>query len=269
MMIPEETARIARAAYPNGNVYMQMRDALGPIYQDQSFAHLFPYNGHPAEAPWRLALITIMQFAEELPDRQAADAVRGRIDWKYARALDLTDPGFDASVLCAFRKRLVKGGAEYLPASCDAHIVQRARMVERTWAATNGLYACLSQIRALNRLVCVGETLRAALNTLVITVPEWLLEHSDSEWVHRYGHRVEGIQFPTGQAEQQAAAEAIGKDGARLLSAIFDPETPNWLRQIPTVETLRRVWVQNYLQEEGAIHWRANDNIPPPAHFLD
>src|SRR5690348_2594586 len=112
--IPEETARVARAAYPKGNVYMQMRDALGPIYQDESFAHLFPHNGRPVEAPWRLALITIMQFAEELPDREAADAVRGRIDWKYALGLELSDSGFDASVLCEFRKRLVQGGAEQL-----------------------------------------------------------------------------------------------------------------------------------------------------------
>jgi transposase len=80
--IPEETVRVARAAYPRGNIYMKMREALGPIYQDQQFAHLFPHNGRPAEAPWRLALILIMQFMEELPDRQAADAVRGRIDWK-------------------------------------------------------------------------------------------------------------------------------------------------------------------------------------------
>lgn len=98
--VPEETARVARAAYPKGNIYVQLRDALGTIYQDQSFAHLFPHNGRPVEAPWRLALITIMQFIEELPDRQAADAVRGRIDWKYLLGLDLTDPGFDASVLC-------------------------------------------------------------------------------------------------------------------------------------------------------------------------
>ena len=82
--IPEETVRVAHAAYPKGNVYIKMRDALGTIYQDQTFAHLFPHNGRSVEAPWRLALITVMQFMEELPDRQAADAVRGRIDWKYA-----------------------------------------------------------------------------------------------------------------------------------------------------------------------------------------
>lgn len=98
--IPEETMRVARAAYPKGNLSMKMRDAIGTIYQDQAFADLFPQNGRPVEAPWRLALITVMQFIEELADRQAADAVRGRIDWKYALGLDLTDPGFDATVLC-------------------------------------------------------------------------------------------------------------------------------------------------------------------------
>src|SRR5947209_11852968 len=98
--IPEETVRVARAAFPKGNLSMKMRDAIGTIYQDQSFAHLFPQNGRPVEAPWRLALITIIQFIEDLPDRQAADAVRSRIDVKYLLGLELTDPGFDATVLC-------------------------------------------------------------------------------------------------------------------------------------------------------------------------
>lgn len=114
LTIPEETVRVARAAYPHGNTLMKLRDALGSIYQDQSFASLFPHNGRAVEAPWRLALITVLQFMEELPDRQAADAVRGRIDWKYLLGLDLADPGFDASVLCEFRKRLVEGSAEHL-----------------------------------------------------------------------------------------------------------------------------------------------------------
>src|SRR5437588_551521 len=110
--VPEETARIAHAAYPKGNVFMHMRDELGTIYQDETFTPLFSHTGQPAEAPWRLALVTIMQFAEGLSDRQAADAVRGRIDWKYALSLDLSDPGFDASVLSEFRTRLLDGHAE-------------------------------------------------------------------------------------------------------------------------------------------------------------
>jgi transposase len=85
---------------------------LGPLFANADFATLYPTRGQPAEAPWRLALVTVLQFAEHLSDRQAADAVRARMDWKYALALELTDPGFDSSVLCEFRTRLLAGSAE-------------------------------------------------------------------------------------------------------------------------------------------------------------
>src|SRR5499427_527115 len=110
--IPAETARVAHAAFPKGTLCLQIRDTLGPLYEDTQFAALFAPTGQPAEAPARLALVLILQFVENLSDRQAAEAVRGRIDWKYALALELTDPGFDASVLSEFRTRLVHGGAE-------------------------------------------------------------------------------------------------------------------------------------------------------------
>jgi transposase len=97
--IPKETTQVARAAFPNGNTYMKMRDELGTFYADPQFDKLFPSRGQPALSPWRLALVTIMQFAENLTDRQAADAVRSRIDWKYALGLQLIDPGFNYSVL--------------------------------------------------------------------------------------------------------------------------------------------------------------------------
>lgn len=84
--VPEETARIVRACFPHGTLVVQLRDALGTLYSDEDFADLFPTRGQPAEAPWRLALVTVLQFLEGLPDRQAADAVRSRLDWKYARA---------------------------------------------------------------------------------------------------------------------------------------------------------------------------------------
>lgn len=105
--VPAETVRVARAAYPKGNIYLSLRDVLGTIYHDEDFAALFPKDGQPAQAPWRLALITVMQFRENLSDRQAADAVRGRLDWKYLLGLDLDDPGFDHSVLVEFRQRLL------------------------------------------------------------------------------------------------------------------------------------------------------------------
>src|SRR5262249_17050899 len=108
--VPEETARVVRACLPKGVLVVQLRDALGTLSHDEDFAHLFPARGQPAEAPWRLALVTVLPFVEGLPDRQAADAVRSRLDWKYALSLELTDPGFDHTVLSEFRTRLVAGG---------------------------------------------------------------------------------------------------------------------------------------------------------------
>jgi transposase len=112
--VPEDTARVAEAAFPKGNLYMHMRDVLGTIYADEDFSELFEVRGRPAIAPWRLALVTLMQFSEGLSDRQAAEAVRARIDWKYALGLQLTDPGFNFSVLSEFRSRLLEGGKQRL-----------------------------------------------------------------------------------------------------------------------------------------------------------
>jgi len=172
--VPEETARIARAAFPRGNVYMRVRDALGSLYSDETFADLFPTRGQPAETPWRLALVTVMQFAEGLPDRQAADAVRGRIDWTYALGLEVDDAGFDASVLSEFRARLVAGGAE--ETLLDTLLTQfrdRGLLKARGRQRTDSTHV-LAAIHVLNRLECVGETLRHALNALAVTTPEWL-----------------------------------------------------------------------------------------------
>src|SRR6266581_4723921 len=112
--VPEETARVARAAFPKGHPYLTFRDVLGTIFQDEDFTALFPAWGQPGLPPWRLALVTIMQFRENLADRQAAEAVRARIDWKYLLSLELTDPGFDFSVLSECRDRLLAGSAEEL-----------------------------------------------------------------------------------------------------------------------------------------------------------
>ena len=112
--IPEQTRRVAQAAFPKGCVCLRIADVLGCVYQDRQFAALFPRRGQPAEAPGRLALVTVLQFMDGLADRQAADAVRARIDWKYALGLELTDAGFDHTVLSEFRSRMVGGGVELL-----------------------------------------------------------------------------------------------------------------------------------------------------------
>ena len=170
-VMPEDTARVARAAFPKGTPYLVLRDQLGVIFTDEDFADLFPQRGQPALAPWRLALVTVMQFRENLSDRQAAEAVRARIDWKYLLGLELSDAGFDFSVLSEFRDRLLTVQAEQrlldkLLECCRHQGLLKARGQQRTDPTS-----VLAAIRVLNRLELVSETLRAALNEIAAVAP--------------------------------------------------------------------------------------------------
>jgi transposase len=267
--IPEETARVARAAYPQGNLYMKMRDALGTMYQDESFAHLFPQNGRPVEAPWRLAFITVVQFIEGLPDRQAAEAVRGRIDLKYALGLELTDAGFDFTILSDFRQRLIEEGAEQVLLDAMLAVFKEQGWLKPRQRQRTDSTHVLAKVRAINRLMCVGEAMRFALNSLAVVAGEWRLSHSDPEWLDRYGHRIEESRLPQSQEERQAMAELIGRESSQLLTDLYAAEAPAWLREIPAVEILRRICVQNYVWVEGQLHWRSNDNLPPGNQFIN
>jgi len=267
--IPEETARVARAAFPDGNLYLRMREALDVIYADEDFADLFPTRGQPAEAPWRLALVTIFQFAEHLSDRGAADAVRGRIDWKYALSLELADPGFDHTVLSEFRTRLLMGGAErrlldlLLRCARDRGLL-KARGRQRTDSTP-----VLAAIRALNRVELVAETMRHALMILATLAPAWLRAHGRPEWVKRYERRPEDDGLPSKRAARQELAAIIGQDGLEVLVAVDADDAPPWLRDLPALRVLRSVWVQNYLPTETGLRWRTErEGLPPSAQFI-
>ncbi len=176
-IVPEQTARVAHAVFPKGSLCMRPYDQLGTIFQDQDFADLFPESGQPGQSPFRLALITILQFLEGLSDRDAADAVRGRIDWKYLLCLELENPGFDHSVLCQFRSRLLEGGAEHRLFAKVLSILREQKLVKnRTLQRTDSTHV-LAAVRDLNRLERVVETLRAALNVLATVDPDWVLAH--------------------------------------------------------------------------------------------
>lgn len=223
--VPEETARVARAAFPKGNLYMTMRDEIGTLYSDQDFEALFPTHGQPAQCPWRLALVCVMQFMEELSDRQAADAVRSRIDWKYALGLELTDPGFDFSVLCEFRARLIAGGKEQqLLDTLLKQFKERGWLKQRGKQRTDSTHV-LAAIRTLNRLEGVGETLRAVLNALATVAPDWLRSWVPNEWFDRYERAVDEYRLPKGIAARKEYAETIGRDGMQLLTILYDDET--------------------------------------------
>jgi transposase len=267
--VPEDTARVARAAFPEGNRTMCIREALQTIYDDEVFAPLFPTRGQPAASPWRLALVTLFQFAEGLTDRQAADAVRSRIDWKYALSLELTDPGFDHTVLSEFRSRLLACGAEQLLLDrLLEQLRERGFLNARGRQRTDSTHV-LALVRALNRVELVEETLRHALNDLAVVAPDWLRVHVQPEWVERYDRRAEDTRLPAKKEQRHALAQRIGADGARLLTAISALEAPTWLREVPAVELLRRVWVQNYLPTAEGVQWRTEEaGLPPASLFI-
>jgi transposase len=267
--VPELTARIARAAFPKGNPYLRLRDELGPVFRDADFAELYPRRGQPALPPWKLALVTVLQFAEDLSDRQAADAVRGRIDWKYALGLELDDPGFDFSVLSEFRGRLVAGGAEKLLLDemlevCKDRGLLRARARQRTDSTH-----VLAATRDLNRLELVGETLRAALNALATVAPGWLCQQAPPEWSDRYATRVEETRLPKGQEARYAHAEVIGGDGFRLLEALRRDAAAARLWQVPAVEVLRRVWLTQFYLDDGRVRWRTAADLAPAGQRIN
>jgi transposase len=278
--VPAETARVARAAFPKGQPYLTFRDALGTIFQDEDFTALFPAWGPPGLPPWRLALVTILQFRENLSDRQAAEAVRARIDWKYLLSLDLTDPGFDFSVLSEFRDRLLAGSAEEvlldkLLERCRTLGLLKVRGPQRTDSTH-----VLAAIRVLNRLELVAETLRATLNALATVAPDWLQGLAPLPWYERYGRRIEDTRLPREQAQRDAYAQTVGEDGFHLLDALDAPAAPQGLRELPMIATLRQTWQRHYERTaralaspgelpEYAVRFKASRELPPAAEGFE
>ena len=261
---------MARAAFPRGCLGLWLRDSLGTLYTDADFVTLYPERGRPAVAPWRLALVTVLQFAEALTDRQAADAVRGRIDWKYALGLALTDPGFDFSVLSEFRERVLAGGraAVFLD-----RLLEHCR--ERGWLGAGGRQRTdsthvLAAVRALGRLQLAEETLRAALDAVAREAPDWLAGWAPEAWGARYGRRSEAGRLPRATAARERRAEQAGADGVALLGALAAPDAPAGAGLLPAVATLRRVWLQQFYapDEAGRVGWRRVEDLPPHARAI-
>src|SRR5580765_5749895 len=249
--VPASTAKIARRAFRKGSLAMRARDELGAWYQDEAFGGTYGTRGAPGISPAQLAMVTVLQFTEDLTDRQAADAVRGRLDWKYCPGLALDDEGFDFSVLSEFRSRLVAGAMEAalleaLLARLGALGLVGAGMPQRTDSTH-----VLGRIRDLNRLELAGESVRAALEALAAAAPGWLAGVIDASWQQVYGQRIDALRLPASEAKRQDLAARYGRDGYRLLEAVFGPAAPGWLRELPAVAALRQIWVQQYYRVIG------------------
>jgi transposase/IS5 family transposase len=249
--IPELTARVARAVAGRGEVplAMRVRDELGELFADAEFTGAFGVRGRPGWSPGRLAMVTVLQMAENLTDRAAAHRVRYDLSWKYCLGLELEDTGFDASVLSEFRTRVV-----------EHHLEERvldlllAKLNDKDWVKAGGKQRTdstyvIAAVRELNRLELCGEAVRAAMEALSAAVPRWVAAVLEvSEWNRRYGRRIdESWRPPSSQAKRDELALDFGRDAVELLQAVFHPASPAWLRELPAVQVLRQITVQNYL----------------------
>lgn len=269
-LVPDDTARVAHAAFPKGHPYLRIRDTFGAIFAAPDFRDLFVQTGRPAVDPARLAIVTILQFAERLSDQQAAHAVAGRIDWKYLLALPLDAAGFDPSVLSEFRDRLLDGNAELLLFDTLLNLFRDAALLRSRGRQRSDSTHVLAAVRALNRLEGVSVSLRNALNHLALLAPDWLRLHAAAEWRERYAPRLVPELFPAGQAAREALALQIGADGITLLTLLRQDEALAPLECLQALATLRQVWLHNYFWDSsGKLAWRDNDNLPPASRFIN
>jgi transposase len=255
--VPVETARVAWAANPKGTPAMFMRDRLQDLFVDDDFVGGFSTDGRRGVSPARLALVSVLQYAENLTDRQAARAVACRIDWKYALGMELTEPGFDHSVLSDFRDRLAGGDrADRLLEVMVDRLAEAGLVRARGRQRTDSTHV-LAAVRRLSRVELVAETMRAALEALAKLDEVWLAGVMLPQWAERYGRSARHERQPTGAAAVRQYVEQVGADGVALLRAVYAPTAPAGGSGVAAVEVLRQVWVQQYWYDEsGQLRWR-------------
>lgn len=270
-------AAAIRAKYAGRRVPLAVavRDRLGQWLADEVFAAAFGVRGRPGWPPSRLAVITVLQMLEDLGDRQAAEAVRTRLDWQYLLGLGLADPGFDHSVLSEFRGRVAEHGLE--EAVLDALLARLAAdgLIRAGGKQRTDSTHVIAAVRALHTAELAGESVRAALEALAAAAPDWLAARLClSGWERRYGARISTWQRRVpGKAERDRLAVQYARDGYALVAACYEETAPPWLREIPAVQVLRTVLIQSFtraLGEDGAevISRRepGGDGVPP-AHI--
>ena len=207
--VPAGTARVAKRAFRKGSLAMRARDELGAWCQDEAFSGAYGVRGAPGISPAQLAMVTVLQFTADLTDRQAADAVRGRLDWKYCLGLELDDEGFDFSVLSEFRSRLVAGAMEAALLEALLARLGELGLVGAGMRQRTDSTHVLGRIREVNRLELAGETVRAALEALAAAAPGWLAGVIDASWQGVYGQQIADLRLPAGKARRAGPGRAV------------------------------------------------------------
>jgi transposase len=244
---------------------MTLRDRLGLVFEDEAFAELFSHAGQRGLSPGMLVLVLVMQYMEGLTDEQAANAVRARIDWKYALGLELEDAGFDSSVLSTFRRRLLAGEGEGQVLERILQVAEEHNLLDTAVQRTDSTHV-LAAVGQLNRLELVGTTLRAALEAVAALDEAWLATWLGADWVELYGERMVDYRLPQAETERRELALRIGADGVHLMNQVQASRPA--LAEEEALLILRAVWAQQYAWEGERLVWRAAKELPPPAERL-
>lgn len=267
--IPADTARVAKAAFRRkGSLYLTLGDHIGTLFDAVDFSALYAKDGAPGLSPNLLALVLVLAFIEDLSDREAAEAVAARIDWKYALHLALTEPGFDHSVLHDFRQRLLQH--DTAPQLFDVVLARLAELgLVRPGGRqrTDGSYV-LAASHQLSRLELVRETLADALAALAALDPAWLQGIAQPHWYDRYRAEWASARLPKGQAKRAELVLAIGADGCYLLACLAHPAAPAQAHALPAVQLLQQVWTQQFDCSGSAVQARTPDTLPPGAELI-
>jgi transposase len=252
---PQIAAAIAakyRGARPRPLAVL-IRDRLGQWLEDEQFAAAFGARGRPGWSPARLALVTVLQRAENLTDRATAEAVRTRIDWQYLLGLPLDDPGVDHSVLVEFRTRLVEAGLEQVVLDALLARLSAEGLLKAGGKQRSDSTRVHAAVAALNRQELVGESVRAVLEVLAAAYPEWLGQRiCVADFSRRYGVSMRSWRAPQSEAKREELTLAYARDGYALLEAVYDRQAPSWLRELAPVDILRQVLLQNYTRTTGS-----------------
>ena len=248
--MPAELERLAHLI-PAGSPYRLVGDVLYSQYDEADFVDLYDAEGKPGISPVLLAFVTIFQFLEDLSDRKAVEALRMRLDWKYALHLPLDYAGFDPSVLCEYRSRVIVHGAEERLFETILKQLTAMGLVKRRGRQRSDSLALLTRIRKLNRLERVVETLRLALVALLDADAQWTRATVPSSWEEVYGERCVAERLT--EAQRRDLEARVGLDGQWLLDRLAAEATPPALRALPEVEVLATVWSQQFRVVEGKV----------------
>jgi transposase len=253
--MPVETAAVGKVILKEDSPYRLIGEKLFDRYREEDYADLYSTEGKPGISPVILAIVTVFQFMERLPDRQAAESLRMRMDWKYALHLPLAYEGFDYSVLSEFRDRLLAHQAE---GRVFEKLVQELRSMglikERGKQRTDSI-AMLMKVRHLSRLELVVETLRLAVGAILKADRVWGEALIPPSWEERYGERFV-LQRHT-KEEWAEHDQHVGSDGEWLMARLAGEGAPAEIKSLPEVQVLRTVWAQQFREAQGKIIYEA------------